>query len=118
MSATFLGGSFHMLTSDDTSFKKTFSSIMLKVAIHAQLPFLKHVPFVPKPISAHTDDLLDGVLNRRENQGRPVRKDIVQIILDAHAADPIGFPEARMRDEIALFMWVAILLSISRSNIK
>jgi hypothetical protein len=54
--------------------------------------------------------MLDDVINRRESEGAPVKKDLVQIILDAHQMDPVAFPELRMRDEIMMFMCVFSLL--------
>jgi hypothetical protein len=102
MSATSLGGSFNLVASPDTKLKKTFLSILMKATINAQFPYLRYLPFWPQPISAETNKLLDNVINRRETMGQPAKRDLVQIILDAHRADPIAFPELRMRDEITL----------------
>ncbi|KUJ07792.1 cytochrome P450 [Mollisia scopiformis] len=104
MSATSLGGSSHLVTSNDTKLKKTFVSILVKAAINGQFPYLRYIPFWPQPISAEMNRLLENVLKKRDIAGQPAKRDIVQIILDAHQTDPVGFPEIRMRDEITMFM--------------
>jgi len=106
MSATSLGGSFNLVSSNNTKLKKTFVSILIKAAINGQFPYLRYMPFWPQPISTDMNKLLDNVLNKRETVGQPVKKDIVQIILDANQTDPVAFPEMRMRDEITMFMYV------------
>ncbi|KAE9378887.1 cytochrome P450 [Stipitochalara longipes BDJ] len=104
MSATSLGGSFNLVSSNDIKLKKIFMSILIKAAINGQFPYLRYIPFWPQPISADMNRMLDDVLDRRESAGKPIKKDIVQIILDAHQTDPVAFPEMRMRDEITMFM--------------
>ncbi|PMD36797.1 cytochrome P450 [Hyaloscypha variabilis F] len=104
MSATSLGGSFNLVTSNNTKLKKTFMSILIKAAINGQFPYLRYIPFWPQAIPPDMNRMLDDVLDRRESVGKPAKKDIVQIILDAHQMDPIGFPEMRMRDEVTMFM--------------
>ena len=104
MSATSLGGSFNLVTSNNNKLKKTFKSMLIKAAINGQFPYLRYLPFWPQPISADMNKLLEQVLDRRETAGKPAKKDIVQIILDAHRTDPIGMPEMRMRDEVTMFM--------------
>jgi len=106
MSATSLGGSFNLVTSNNTKLKKTFMSILIKAAINGQFPYLRYIPFWPQAIPPDMNRMLDDVLDRRESVGKPAKKDIVQIILDAHQTDPIGFPEMRMRDEVTMFMYV------------
>lgn len=50
--------------------------------------------------------MLDEVIKRRETMGQPGKRDLVQIIIDAHETEPEAFPEMRMRDELMLFMFV------------
>jgi hypothetical protein len=104
MSATSLGGSFNLVATNNTKLKKIFVSTLIKAVINGQLPYLRYLPFWPHPISASMNKMLDDVLDRRESLGKPVKKDIVQIILDAHQTDPVAMPELRMRDEITMFM--------------
>lgn len=106
MSATSLGGSFNIVTSNNNKLKKTFMSRLIRAAINGQLPYLRYIPFWPQPIPAEMNKMLEEVLDRRERAGKPVKKDLVEIILDAHQTDPITFPEMRMRDEVTMFMYV------------
>jgi hypothetical protein len=112
MSATSLGGSFNLVSSPNTKLKKPPISILMKAAINGQFPYLRYIPFWPQPISAETNKLLDKVINRRETMGQPAKKDLVQIILNAHQIDPVAFPEMHMRDEITQFMCVSPSLMI------
>ncbi len=106
MSATSLGGSSHLVISNNNKLKKSFMSMLIRAGINAQLPYPRYLPFWPPVVSADTNKMLDDVLYKREIIGRPVKKDLVQIILDAHQTDPINFPEVRLRDEITMFMYV------------
>jgi cytochrome P450 len=104
MSATSLGGSFHLVTSGDTKLKKSFGGGLKLASLQAQIPIVKYVPFVAKAVTATMDNTVEEIIARRQAETGPPKRDIVQIIMDAHKADPIHFPEQRVRDEIKLFM--------------
>lgn len=49
-------------------------------------------------------DLLDNIITRHPSKTGPVRRDLIQIIMDAHNENPAEYPEDRVQDEIGLFM--------------
>jgi hypothetical protein len=64
------------------------------------------VLFVAEAVAGGTDKLVSETIARRRAESGPVKRDLVQIILDANTADPVAFPEQRVRDEINVFMCV------------
>lgn len=104
MCATSLGGSFNLVTSGDTKLKKTFSTGLKLVTILAQMPILNYVPFVAKAVTREMDGIVSEIIARRRAEKGPIKRDILQIILDANKADPVAFPEQRVYDELKLFM--------------
>jgi cytochrome P450 len=107
MSATSLGGSFNLVSTNNTKLKKTFMSILMKGAINGQFPYLRYLPFWPEVVPANINKILDDIIHRRETTNHPARKDLVQILLDAHQADPVAYPEQRVRDDLTVFMYVS-----------
>jgi cytochrome P450 len=93
-----------MVTSGDTKLKSSFAGGLKLASLKSQLPIVKYVPFVANAVTATMDNVVEDIIARRRTEKGPVKKDIVQIILDANEADPIHFPEQRVRDEIKLFM--------------
>jgi hypothetical protein len=104
MSATSFGGSFNLVISKDADIKKQFTDMLTRIVIHSRLRFLRYLPFVPPIMGSEIKTLLKNIIARRQSETGPVKRDIVQIIMDAHQADPVAFPEKRVPDEIAFFM--------------
>jgi cytochrome P450 len=109
MSATSFGGSFNLVVSNDSELKDMFIRRLARAAIDAQFPFLKHVPFVPPTNAKEMNIYIDRIIDKRRKEieaGEPVKKDLVQILVDTHNADPTGFSNAHIREEMMLFMLV------------
>lgn len=107
MGATSFGGSFNLVESDDAKLKNMFMKRLQRVAIDAQFPFVKYLPFVPPSNVEEFNTMIDKIVARRrkENKEKGVAKrDLVQIIIDNNDADPVGFTEAHIREEMLLFM--------------
>lgn len=107
MGATSFGGSFNLVVSDDAKLKNMFMKRLQRVAIDAQFPFVKYLPFVPPSNVEEFNTMIDKIVARRrkENKEKGVAKrDLVQIIIDNNDADPVGFTEAHIREEMLLFM--------------
>jgi cytochrome P450 len=71
------------------------------------LPFLKYVPFFPES-SSEIQPLVDRVVSkRREEMKQGIhKKDLLQIFIDAHDADPIEFSNKHIMQEMIVFMFV------------
>ena len=48
--------------------------------------------------------MIDGIISKRRAEKGPVKKDLVQIFLESHEADPVAFTHQHIREEMALFM--------------
>jgi len=107
MSATAFGGSFNMVTSNDIATKEDITQFFQRAAINMVLPWLKYLPFVPPLQSPRLVKMTQDIIATRKAemaQKKQVKKDILQIILDGHEADPVAIPELRIRDEMNTFM--------------
>jgi cytochrome P450 len=93
-----------LVTSGDTTLKKSFAKSLKLATIQAQIPVLSYVPFVVKAAAADTNEVVEDIITRRRAGTGPVKRDLLQIILGANKTDPVAFPEQRVRDEIKLFM--------------
>jgi len=107
MSATSLGGSFHTVTSRDTSLKKAFTTWMKLGSLQSQLPFLQSMPFKNKAFSlliGPMEQAMSQMIAKRKAEEGPPKRDLLQIILDANKTDPVAFPSIRIEEEMKLFM--------------
>lgn len=105
MSATSFGGSFGLVESDDAHQKGLLSAYLRRLAVDAQFPFYKHLPGVSSPY-AEIKDLIHEITTKRRDEMEKgiIKKDLLQIFMDTHKADPVGFSEQHLRDEMILFM--------------
>lgn len=104
MSATSFGGSFDSVRSSNTHFKSLFLKHLKESALVASFTFLKWLPFVKLNTVAQLDKITDDIISKRHGAGGQARKDLLQIILDAHKADPNSFSEKHVKEEMRLFM--------------
>lgn len=105
MASASFGGSFNLVESDDRNQKELFNSYLKRVAIDAQFPFLKYVPFLT-PSSSIVAGLIDRiVLKRRQEMEIGIeKKDLLQILVDTNNANPIEFSHKHIQAEMILFM--------------
>lgn len=107
MGATSFGGSFNLVESDDAKLKSMFMKRLQRVAIDAQFPFLKYLPFIPPSNAEEFKNIIDEIVAKRRKENRKngvTKKDLVQIFIDNNDADPVGFTEKHIREEMLLFM--------------
>jgi len=104
MSAASFGGSFDLVAKNNKNLKTAFLAQVVRSTIYSRIPLLKYLPFAPPVLSEDITVLMDEILAKRKARKGPAKRDILQIILDAHQADPISFSENRLRDELNLFM--------------
>ena len=105
-SAIAFGGSFHMVTTNDTETKESITQFFSTMSINSALPWLKYVPFGPKGQSPALVKMTEDIIAKRRaaTDRKDAKKDILQIILDSNTTDPIAFPQARIRSEMNTFM--------------
>ena len=98
-----------MVTTNDIAMKEDVTQFFQRAAIGMVLPWLKYLPFVPPIQSPRLVKLTKEIIATRRAEmaaGEEVKRDILQIILDAHEADPVTMPEVRIQDEMNTFMYV------------
>lgn len=108
MAATSFGGSFNLTRTNDSTIKSIFLNRLKRAAIDSQFPFVKFLPFLPPAMSKEFNELIDRILSTRrsymaKNPDKP-KKDLLQMFIDTHDADPAAFNSLHMREEMALFM--------------
>jgi hypothetical protein len=109
MCATSLGGSFDLVTSNDLTLKKCLARALKFASLQSQVPWIRFLPGFRTGFNyftAEINNVVEEIITRRRADTGPVQKDLLQIILDANMADPIFFPEQRVREEIKLFMCI------------
>ncbi|KAK0099435.1 hypothetical protein ONS96_008459 [Cadophora gregata f. sp. sojae] len=104
MSATSFGGSFNLVPSNDKKLKNMFHDRLKRAAIDSQFPFFKYLPFVPPSQSDEFNNMIDDIISKRRAEKGPVKRDLVQIFIESHEADPVAFTHRHIREEMALFM--------------
>lgn len=111
-SAIAFGGSFHMVTTNDTETKESITQFFSTMAINSALPWLKYLPFGPKGQSPALVKMTEDIIAKRRaaTDRKDVKKDILQSILDSNTTDPVAFPQARIRSEMNTFMQVKALV--------
>jgi hypothetical protein len=118
MCATSLGGSFDLVTSNDLTLKKCLARVLELASLQSQVPWIIFLPGFRTFIdyfTAEINNVVEDIITRRRADTGPVRKDLLQIILDASVADPVFFPEQRVREEIKQFMCVCTFIVLFAS---
>ena len=111
MCATSLGGSFDLATSNDHTLKKCLARALKFASLQSQVPWIRLLPGFRTGfnyLTAEINNVVDDIITRMRADTGLVQKDLLQIILDANVADPIFFPEKRVREEIKLFMCIPL----------
>jgi cytochrome P450 len=109
MSATSFGGSFNMVSSNDITLKESITQLFARQVLTGIFPFARYLPFVPPGQSPSLVQMTEEIIATRKAEmakKHAVKKDILQIILNAHDADPEHYTEQRVRDEMNMFMYV------------
>jgi hypothetical protein len=104
MSATSFGGSFNSVRTNNNRLKNLFLEHLKETAIFTSLSFLKWLPFVRPKIAAELDNITDAVVTKRLNAKDQTRRDLLQILLDTHKANPESFTSQHLKEEMRLFM--------------
>jgi hypothetical protein len=110
MAETSFGGSFEevrKLDSPPDSMKSMLVRLLHLNALHSALPIIAYFPWIFPPLKVpKLEANLDSVVARRRaaiDNGEQPRKDLLQIFLNAHKEDPVGFTEADINSEMKFF---------------
>ncbi|PMD30788.1 cytochrome P450 [Hyaloscypha variabilis F] len=107
MSATAFGGSFNMVTSNDVTLKESITQLFARQVITFLFPIARYLPFIPSGQSPSLIKMTEDIIATRQAemaQKLEVKKDILQIILNAQQTNPELYTEQRVRDEMNMFM--------------
>jgi hypothetical protein len=104
MSATSFGGSFHLVSSQDSSLKNAFLDYLKRTTIRTMFPFLEHVPGIDLSRGPVMTKMLGDIINKRRQEKDSNKKDLLKILLDANKSDPDAFTEVHLEEEMTLFM--------------
>jgi hypothetical protein len=104
MSATSFGGSFDSVRTSDNRLKNLFIDHLKETAIHTSFPFLKWLPFAQPSKASEMDKITDSIVSKRRDAKDQTRKDLLQIFLDTHKANPESFSDKHLKEEMRLFM--------------
>jgi cytochrome P450 len=104
MSATSFGGSFNSVRTNNNRLKNLFLEHLRETAIFANLSFLKWLPFIQPKKAAELDSITDAIITKRLNAKDQTRRDLLQIMLDTHMANPESFTNRHIKEEMRLFM--------------
>jgi hypothetical protein len=109
MSATCFGGSLNLVRSNDPTLRNAFKERTIRAVINSTIPYISYFLALPKGAGT-IDRIVDNVLEERLGQTTgEKKKDLLQILLDAHNQDPIGLSKAHVKDEMVLMMSVFLL---------
>jgi hypothetical protein len=107
MSATSFGGSLNLVESDDADEKGIFNRYLIRVFATSLIPFHRILPFIPPPgreLNPKVDEIVSA--RRAEMEKGIQKKDLLQILMDANVADPIGYSDLHINQEMIIFMFV------------
>jgi cytochrome P450 len=104
MSATSFGGSFDSVRTNDNYLKNLFIQYLQETALDTNFPFLKWLPSQRPRKGAVVDKITHDIVSKRLNSKDQTRKDLLQILLDTHKANPEAFSDQHIKDEMRLFM--------------
>ena len=99
--------SVNMVSSNDVTLKESITQLFARQVITFLLPIARYLPFVPPGQTPSLIKLTEDIIANRKAamaEKREVKRDILQIILDAHHTDPKLYTEQRVRDEMNMFM--------------
>lgn len=104
MAATSFGGSFDSVRTNNNRIKKLFLDHLKESALFSNLAFLKWLPFVKQNTVFELDEMIDAIVAKRQNAKDQTKRDLLQIILDTHKANPESFSYQHLKEEMRLFM--------------
>jgi cytochrome P450 len=108
MSATSFGGSFDLVRTNDAHLKNIFVKILKTNAIMSTFGVLRRLPFMPAGKDAEMDNMIENIVSKRREGDNQNRRDLLQIFIDAHKADPTSFSKNHLIEEMRLFMCVTL----------
>jgi hypothetical protein len=94
-----------------TSLQKCLARALKFASLRSQVPWIRLLPGFRTGfnyLTAEINNIVEDIMTRKRADTGPVQNDLLQIILDANVADPIFFPEQRVREEIKLFMCISL----------
>lgn len=106
MSATSFGGSFHLVSSQDSSLKNAFLAYLKRTGIRTIFPFLQYVPGVDFGKGPVMSKMLVDIIEKRREEEDSSKKDLLKIFFDANKSDPDTFTDLHLEEEMTLFMYV------------
>jgi hypothetical protein len=106
MSATSFGGSFHLVSSQDSSLKNSFLDYLKRTGVRTIFPFLQYMPGVDLGKGPVMSKMLRDIIDKRREEKGSSKKDLLKIFFDANEADPDTFTELHLEEEMTLFMYV------------
>lgn len=114
MSATSFGGSFELTRTDDGKTRGIFQRALINLALNTQFPFLRYIPYAPSRTSPEIDEMIEQIISKRRKalDAGEERKDLLQIFLDTHDANPSEFTVEHIYEEMRLFMFVFTILTL------
>lgn len=104
MSATSFGGSWDSVRTNDAYMKRLFLNHLKEAALYANFAFLKWLPFTKPGTRAELDKITDSIVSKRQTAKDQTRRDLLQILLDTHKANPDFFSEMHLKEEMRMFM--------------
>ena len=110
MSATSLGGSMNVVSSNDIVLKESIAQVMTRLALDFIFPIAKYLPFILPGQSLTLLKMTEDILATRKAmiaEKVEVKKGLFQIILNNHYADPVLYPETRVRDKMIMLMHIS-----------
>jgi hypothetical protein len=96
-----------MVTSNDVTLKESITQLFARQVITFLFPIARYLPFIPSGQSPSLIKMTEDIIATRQAemaQKLEVKKDILQIILNAQQTNPELYTEQRVRDEMNMFM--------------
>lgn len=103
-----------MVSSNDITLKESITQFMTRQALTMIFPLANYLPFIPPGQSPSLVKMTEDIIVTRKAeiaQKREVKKDILQIILNANNTDPEFYTAQRVRDEMNMFMYITLITS-------
>ncbi|KAH7346321.1 cytochrome P450 [Rhexocercosporidium sp. MPI-PUGE-AT-0058] len=105
LTATVFGESWNLTKTNNTHLKEIFAKQLRTMLAHAQIPFLKYIPFMPSPVNHEIEDRLNGILTKRRSvDKKEVKKDLLQMLIDTKEKYPNDYKEGHIKADMILFM--------------
>lgn len=106
MSECSFGGSFGLVRNGQHPLRSRITNYLRRAAMHQIIPFAKLIPFLPPVQDEEMDKMIYNILDRREAQeNKLARRDLLQILLEAHAESPETVTKRDVKAEMIVFLY-------------